>query len=296
MPTTCRPFAPMVLTASSSASRPRATMATSAPEAANRFAMASPMPLLPPVITAVRPARLTSIRILPLAPAQRARPASPTVPGAPGKAAGTQVPPVNRSSAAAYGLEVAHEAPSSRMLRLDWSTTMEFTALFLAVAVVMVVAWWGTRALALALLAATRGFRHAADLAAHHAWRSRLWLGAARLPPLQLGLHRLCRCHHCARSRAAVRRTVQGRRQAAARRRVCARRRLVDDRAHRAECGFDAAGMRLQRLSGQPARLRTPQTPAVRLALTPMILGRGSALIFHLKSLPTRPKTDTPSC
>src|SRR5262249_22632423 len=27
--------------------------------------------------------------------------------------------PVNRSSAAAYGLEVAHEAPSSRMLRLD---------------------------------------------------------------------------------------------------------------------------------------------------------------------------------
>ena len=32
---------------------------------------------------------------------------------------------------------------------------MEFTALFFAVAIVMVVAWWGTRALALALFAAT---------------------------------------------------------------------------------------------------------------------------------------------
>jgi Family of unknown function (DUF5993) len=32
---------------------------------------------------------------------------------------------------------------------------MEFTILFLAVAVVMVAAWWGTRTLALALLAAT---------------------------------------------------------------------------------------------------------------------------------------------
>ena len=31
---------------------------------------------------------------------------------------------------------------------------MEFTALFLAVAVVMVVAWWGTPALALAAFAA----------------------------------------------------------------------------------------------------------------------------------------------
>ena len=57
------PFAPapMVLTASSSAPRPRAMIATSAPEAANRVAIARPMPLLPPVITAVRPARLTSI-------------------------------------------------------------------------------------------------------------------------------------------------------------------------------------------------------------------------------------------
>jgi Family of unknown function (DUF5993) len=45
--------------------------------------------------------------------------------------------------------------PSSTMLRLDWSTTMEFSALFLAVTVVMVVAWWGTRMLALALFAAT---------------------------------------------------------------------------------------------------------------------------------------------
>jgi Family of unknown function (DUF5993) len=32
---------------------------------------------------------------------------------------------------------------------------MEFTILFLAVAVVMVAAWWGTRTLALALFAAT---------------------------------------------------------------------------------------------------------------------------------------------
>ena len=62
---------------------------------------------------------------------------------------------LNRSSAAAYGLEVANQTPSSTMLRLDWSTTMEFSALFLAVTVVMVVAWWGTRTLALALFAAT---------------------------------------------------------------------------------------------------------------------------------------------
>jgi hypothetical protein len=32
---------------------------------------------------------------------------------------------------------------------------MEFTALFLAVSIVMIVAWWGARALALALYAAT---------------------------------------------------------------------------------------------------------------------------------------------
>ena len=32
---------------------------------------------------------------------------------------------------------------------------MEFTALFLAAAIVMLVAWWGSRALALALFAAT---------------------------------------------------------------------------------------------------------------------------------------------
>jgi Family of unknown function (DUF5993) len=58
-------------------------------------------------------------------------------------------------SAAAYGLEVENHTPWSTMLRLDWSTTMEFSALFLAVTVVMVVAWWGTRTLALALFAAT---------------------------------------------------------------------------------------------------------------------------------------------
>src|SRR3954451_20806078 len=57
------PFAPapMVLTASSRPPRPRAMTATSAPEAATRVAIARPMPLLPPAITAVRPARLTSI-------------------------------------------------------------------------------------------------------------------------------------------------------------------------------------------------------------------------------------------
>jgi hypothetical protein len=32
---------------------------------------------------------------------------------------------------------------------------MEFTALFLAVTIVMIVAWWGARAFALALFAAT---------------------------------------------------------------------------------------------------------------------------------------------
>ena len=43
-------------------------------------------------------------------------------------------------------------------------------------------------------------------------------------------------------------------------------------RAHRAERGFDAAGMRLRRVCGQPGRLRTPQTRAVRRALTPVRL------------------------
>src|SRR5262245_49251691 len=74
MPTTRWPLALMALTASSRASRPRAMMATSAPEAANRLGMASPIPLLAPVMTAVRPARLTSIGILPRAPERRARP------------------------------------------------------------------------------------------------------------------------------------------------------------------------------------------------------------------------------
>src|SRR5260370_13803138 len=55
-----RAVAPMVLTARSRPSRPRATMATSAPDAANLVATASPTPLLPPVITAERPARLIS--------------------------------------------------------------------------------------------------------------------------------------------------------------------------------------------------------------------------------------------
>jgi hypothetical protein len=76
----------------------------------------------------------------PLAPAQRARPSSPTVPRAPGKAAGLKSRG-ELSRARRCGLEVANEAGWSRMLRLDWSTTMEFTALFLAITVVMVVAW-----------------------------------------------------------------------------------------------------------------------------------------------------------
>src|SRR5262245_16513435 len=48
-------------TASLSGSAVRATMATSAPEAANRAATARPIPLLPPVTTAARRERLISI-------------------------------------------------------------------------------------------------------------------------------------------------------------------------------------------------------------------------------------------
>src|SRR5262249_55922169 len=83
------------------------------------------------------------------------------------------------------------------------------------------------------------------------------------------GLHRLCRCHHCARGGVAVGRAVQGRRQAAAQERVCTRRRVVGDRTHRAERSFDAHGMRLRRLSGQPGRVRASQTGTVRVVLTP---------------------------
>jgi len=46
---------------------------------------------------------------------------------------------------------------------------------------------------------------------------------------------------------------------------------------------FDAAGMRLRRVSGQPARLRTAQTRAVRLALTP------TRLSPHQRSQPQFP-------
>src|SRR5258708_4456849 len=60
-----RALAPMVASARSRPSRPRATMTTSAPEAANRVATASPMPLLPPVTTATRPARSISTFPLP---------------------------------------------------------------------------------------------------------------------------------------------------------------------------------------------------------------------------------------
>src|SRR5712671_1770072 len=47
----------MVCTASSIAARPRATIATSAPDAANWVAIARPSPLEPPVMMAARPAR-----------------------------------------------------------------------------------------------------------------------------------------------------------------------------------------------------------------------------------------------
>src|SRR5947209_8439396 len=51
----------MSLTAASSESRLRATIATSAPDSAKRFAMAKPMPLEPPVMIAERPFSETSI-------------------------------------------------------------------------------------------------------------------------------------------------------------------------------------------------------------------------------------------
>ena len=47
--------APMLLAAASSASRPRATIATSAPDCAKRVATPNPIPLLPPVTMAVFP-------------------------------------------------------------------------------------------------------------------------------------------------------------------------------------------------------------------------------------------------
>src|SRR5262249_55278676 len=58
-----------------------------------------------------------------------------------------------------------------------------------------------------------RGFRRAADSAARRTGRSRLWLGAARVSLLHLGLHRFCRGHHCAHGHAAVRQPVRKRRQ-----------------------------------------------------------------------------------
>src|SRR5262249_14743106 len=141
-PTTRRPPAPIDLTAASSASRPRATIATSAPDAANRVATANPIPLLPPVTMAVRPTRLMSIRSpQPVSDIsrrgrvlQRPRPR--------GKAPGGKR---WRRSATRLGYDPSHDA----------RPRMEFTALFLAATVVMLVAWWGSRALALALFAAT---------------------------------------------------------------------------------------------------------------------------------------------
>src|SRR4051794_8102415 len=55
------PAPPIDFTAASSASRPRAMIATSAPDCAKRVATPSPMPLLPPVTMAERPDKLTSI-------------------------------------------------------------------------------------------------------------------------------------------------------------------------------------------------------------------------------------------
>src|SRR5258706_13290013 len=50
-------------TASSSVSLPRARIATSAPDAANRIATAKPMPLLPPVTMAERLFKLISMTV-----------------------------------------------------------------------------------------------------------------------------------------------------------------------------------------------------------------------------------------
>src|SRR5215470_15192383 len=55
----------IALAASSRPARPRATMATSAPDAANRVATASPIPLLPPVMMAARPVRSIFMSSLP---------------------------------------------------------------------------------------------------------------------------------------------------------------------------------------------------------------------------------------
>ena len=61
------PFAVAVTVcfACSSTSGRRARIATSAPDAANSFAMARPSPMLAPVMMALRPSRRTSIRFLP---------------------------------------------------------------------------------------------------------------------------------------------------------------------------------------------------------------------------------------
>src|SRR4029450_1718857 len=76
-------------------------------------------------------------------------------PGAAGKAARDRKP---HSERVERGSRQAGGGARGRLVqnaRPNGSTTMEFTALFLAVTVVMVVAWWGTRTLALALFAAT---------------------------------------------------------------------------------------------------------------------------------------------
>src|SRR5262245_53276758 len=63
--------APIALTAASSASRPRAAIRTSAPEAANLVAIARPRPLLPPVTIADRLVRSMSMGLLARRLAQR---------------------------------------------------------------------------------------------------------------------------------------------------------------------------------------------------------------------------------
>src|SRR5215472_2870077 len=109
-----RAVRPMLFAASSSAARPRATIATSAPEAAIRLATPSPIPLLPPVITAARPDR--SMCIAPLLRGDHSAPQRGAtmrlVPSLPVLAQWSALPPWSRICARAFhnGWEENHEA------------------------------------------------------------------------------------------------------------------------------------------------------------------------------------------
>src|SRR5277367_1748661 len=63
-PATATALGPICATASASASSRRPVMNTWAPSAAKRRAVASPMPLLPPVITATLPAKASMTSVL----------------------------------------------------------------------------------------------------------------------------------------------------------------------------------------------------------------------------------------